>query len=310
MSLFAEYLREAGMDSVEGPYKVRIMNGKLVRIGELSRRTGVSPELLRAWELRYGLLEPSRTAGRFRLYSEADVARVRRMRANLDAGLSASEAARIALVEHAELESPALEEDATDLARALETYDDVGAQAALDRLLAAFSLDVVVRDVLVPYLHGVGERWERGELSVAQEHFISNVVRGRLLALSRGWDRGLGPRAVLASAEGDQHDLPVLLFGVLLRTHGWRITFLGADTPVAALIETVRALSPDVVVVVGTVEGVFDLLVEQLREVAREAPLYLAGAAADDDLARRADAMHLGGNLVEATAGVRQAVKA
>ena len=286
------------------------MSAELVRIGELSRRTGVSPELLRAWELRYGLLEPSRTAGRFRLYSEADVARVRTMRANLADGLSASEAARAALAERPQADSPGLEEAADDLARSLESYDDVGAQGALDGLLAAFSLDVVVREVLVPYLHDVGERWKGGALSVGQEHFISNVIRGRLLALSRGWDRGLGPRAVLASAEGDQHDLPVLLFGVVLRTHGWRITFLGADTPVASLAETVRAIRPDVVVVVGTVRGVFDPIVEQLREVSKDVPLYLAGAAADDDLAGRAEAEHLDGDLVEATASVRQAAKA
>jgi len=286
------------------------MSAELVRIGELSRRTGVSPELLRAWELRYGLLEPSRTAGRFRLYSEADVARVRRMRANLADGLSASEAARAALAERPQADSPGLEEAADDLARSLEGYDDVGAQGALDGLLAAFSLDVVVREVLVPYLHDVGERWKRGALSVGQEHFISNVIRGRLLALSRGWDRGLGPRAVLASAEGDQHDLPVLLFGVVLRTHGWRVTFLGADTPVASLAETVRAIRPDVVVVAGTVRGVFDPIVEQLREVSKDVPLYIAGAAADDDLAGRAEAVHLDGDLVEATTRVRQAAKA
>jgi len=286
------------------------MSAELVRIGELSRRTGVSPELLRAWELRYGLLEPSRTAGRFRLYSEADVARVRRMRANLADGLSASEAARAALAERPQADSPGLEEAADDLARSLEGYDDVGAQGALDGLLAAFSLDVVVREVLVPYLHDVGERWKGGALSVGQEHFISNVIRGRLLALSRGWDRGLGPRAVLASAEGDQHDLPVLLFGVVLRTHGWRITFLGADTPVTSLAETVRAVRPDVVVVAGTVRGVFDPIVEQLREVSKDVPLYLAGAAADDDLAGRAEAVHLDGDLVEATTRVRQAAKA
>jgi DNA-binding transcriptional MerR regulator/methylmalonyl-CoA mutase cobalamin-binding subunit len=283
------------------------MSPELVRIGELSRRTGVSPELLRAWELRYGLLEPSRTVGRFRLYSEADIALVRRMRANLDAGLSASEAARAALADRSQVDSPGLREAADDLARSLESYDDVGAQAALDMLLAAFSLDTVVREVLVPYLHAVGERWQRGELSVGQEHFISNLIRGRLLALSRGWDRGVGPRAVLASAEGDQHDLPVLLFGVLLRTHGWRITFLGANTPVASLAETVRAVSPDVVVITGTVQGVFDPLVEQLREVAREAPVYLAGPAADEDLARQADAMHLDRDLVEATSSVSRA---
>jgi DNA-binding transcriptional MerR regulator len=84
----------------------------LLRIGELSRRTGVSPELLRAWERRYGLLEPGRTSGRFRLYSESDVTRVGSMRAHLEAGLSASEAARAALAERLRADSPLLEEGA------------------------------------------------------------------------------------------------------------------------------------------------------------------------------------------------------
>jgi DNA-binding transcriptional MerR regulator len=282
------------------------MSGAL-RIGELSRRTGVSPELLRAWERRYGLLEPGRTSGRFRLYADADVARVRSMREHLARGLSASEAARATLDERPEMGAPVLAEAADELALALERFDDVGAQAALDRLLAGLSLDVVVRDVLVPYLHDVGDRWAEGDLSVAQEHFISNVVRGRLLALSRGWDRGRGPRAVLASAEGDQHDLPVLLFGVVLRTHGWRITFLGANTPIASLTDTVQVIAPDVVVVSGTVDGVFDPLVEGLRGLARHARLYLAGPSSSEDLARRVNASHLDGDLVEATRSIGEA---
>jgi len=282
-------------------YKFRAMTEELLRIGELSRRTGVAPELLRAWERRYGLLEPGRTPGRFRLYSEADVARIGSMRAHLDAGLSASEAARATLAERSRVDLPLLQEGADELAHALERFDDDGGQAALDRLLAGLSLDVVVREVLVPYLHEVGERWARGELSVGQEHFISNVIRGRLLALARGWDRGPGARAVLASAEGDEHDLPALLFGVVLRTHGWRITFLGANTPVASLAETVRVVRPDVVVVVGTVRGILEPLVTRLREIARDARLYLAGAASNDDLARRTGATHLGGDLVAAT---------
>ena len=114
------------------------------------------------------------------------------------------------------------------------------------------TLDVVLRDVLMPYLHELGERWERGEASVAQEHFASNLVRGRLMALARSWDRGGGPRALLACAEGELHDLPLVGFGLALREHGWRISYLGADTPVASVVETTRALTPDAVVVSGT----------------------------------------------------------
>jgi len=275
---------------------------KLLRIGELSRRVGVPVESLRAWERRYGLLTPSRTQGGFRLYGEDDVARVLAMRANLEGGLFAAEAARLALAEDVAepIRAPAPTADAAQLAAALDRFDEAGAQQALDRLLATLTIDVVLRDVLLPYLHELGERWERAEVSVAQEHFASNLLRGRLTALARGWDRGGGPRALLACAEGERHDLPLVGFGLALRGHGWRISYLGADTPVASLVEAARELSPDAVVVSGTVAGVFDPIATQLREVALHAPLHLAGAAASGRVARRAHGTLLAGDVVAA----------
>jgi DNA-binding transcriptional MerR regulator len=275
---------------------------KLLRIGELSRRVGVPVESLRAWERRYGLLSPSRTHGGFRLYGEEDVARVLAMRANLERGLSAAEAARLALAEEAaERPSPAPVEDARELAAALDGFDEARAQSALDRLLTSLTLEVVLRDVLEPYLHDLGERWQRGEVTVAQEHFASNLLRGRLMALSRSWDRGTGPRALLACAEGELHDLPLLSFGLALRGQGWRISYLGADTPVASLVDAARTLSPDAVVVSGTVAGALDRSATRLREVALHAPLFVAGAAADRRVARRAHATLLDGDVVAAS---------
>ena len=147
------------------------------------------PVELRAWERRYGLLAPSRTQGGFRLYGEDDVARVLAMRANLDRGFSAAEAARLrARGRRRRRLAPV--RSARELTAALDRFDESAAQAALDQLFATLTLDVVLCDVLVPYLHELGERWERGEVSVAQEHFASNLVRGRLMALARFWDRG------------------------------------------------------------------------------------------------------------------------
>jgi DNA-binding transcriptional MerR regulator len=142
-----------------------------LRIGELSRRSGVSPELLRAWERRYGLLRPARTAGGMRLYSPADVERVHLMRRHLAAGLSAAEAAaqavRAAAVdrEGAVLAPAAVRQE---LAGALDRFDEPGAQAILDRLLAATTVETLLGDVVMPYLAELGERWQRGEVSVAQ----------------------------------------------------------------------------------------------------------------------------------------------
>jgi methanogenic corrinoid protein MtbC1 len=195
-------------------------------------------------------------------------------------------------------ESPAPVADARELGAALDRFDEAGAQQALDRLLTAVTLRVVLRDVLMPYLHELGERWERGEASVAQEHFASNLVRGRLMALARSWDRGGGPRSLLACAEGELHDLPLIGFGLALREQGWRISFLGADTPVASVVDTARALTPDAVVISGTTSGALDAIATRLREIALHAPLYVAGAAADPQVARRAHATYLSGDVV------------
>jgi len=166
----------------------------LVRIGELARRLDVSPERLRAWERRYGLLQPQRTDGGFRLYSHADEARVRSMQAHMERGLSAAEAARVALGETSPAEPPEpafahspvdLEEERRVLAELLSSYDESATQAAIDRLLATYSFDTVLSEVVLPLLREVGEGWELGNVTVGQEHFASHVIRSRLMALAR-----------------------------------------------------------------------------------------------------------------------------
>jgi len=224
-----------------------------LRIGELARRTGVATELLRAWERRYGLFTPERTAGGYRLYSDDDVQRVRRMRELLGTGLSAAEAARQAASEpSASVEVAPAAAASAELRRALEQFDDAAAHAAFDRLLADYSTRAVLAGVVLPLLRELGEGWERGEISVAQEHFASNLLRGRLLGLARGWDRGSGPRAVLACPPGERHDLGLVIFGLSLRELGWRITFLGADTPPDTIVETVERLGPEALVLAVT----------------------------------------------------------
>ena len=228
----------------------------LVRIGELSRRSGVSNELLRAWERRYGLLHPMRSEGGYRLYSAEDEQRVTAMRENLKRGLSAAEAARLTLDQTGD-ESPAqdtpiLGQSAQQLRAALDRLDEAGAHAALDRLFAELSLETVLREAVLPYLRELGERWERGDASIGQEHFASGVLRGRLLGLGRGWGQGGGPHAVLACAPGEFHELGLIAFGLALRDRNWRITYLGPDTPLATIAEIAETVRADAVVMAAT----------------------------------------------------------
>jgi len=259
-----------------------------LRIGELSRRLGVSDHVLRAWERRYGLLRPVRTTGGFRLYSEADLDRVRRMQAYLAQGLSAAQAARAAIDGEPPADTGAggaahhdgLTDAAATLAAALDEFDEPAAHAVLDRLLGTLTVETVLRDVVLPYLRALGERWERGDVSVAQEHFASNLIRGRLAGLARGWGHGHGPRAILACVPDELHDIALLAFGIVLNRNGWRIEYLGASTPLDDLIRMAHAQRPDLMVLVGTGPERFDGLTDDLVRLARVAPIALAGSGA------------------------------
>jgi MerR family transcriptional regulator, light-induced transcriptional regulator len=276
-----------------------------LRIGALSRRVGVSPELLRAWEQRYGLLRPVRSAGGFRLYSTADEDRVRLMQRHLDAGVSAAQAARLALAAAVpdrgeEASAGGLAPLSTELVAALDRLDEPSAQATVDRLLATFTLQTFLRDVVLPYLRELGERWERGDASVAQEHFASNVLRGRLLGLARGWGQGVGPRAILACAPGELHDLPLIVFGLVLGERGWVVTYLGPDTPIATIQETLGDVEPRLVVISAVTPRRLRAAQPELTELAQHVPVALAGAGATDPFARAIGASLLEGDPVTA----------
>jgi len=279
----------------------------LLRIGELSRRLGVSDHVLRAWESRYGLLQPMRSPGGFRLYSLADESRVRRMQAYLAEGLSAAEAASAALggpdgpagrADESRLPAPGASDPGAALRQALDAFDEPAAQAALDRLLADLSVPAVLRDVVLPYLADLGERWQRGTASVATEHFATNIIRGRLAGLARGWGSGHGPSALLACPPGELHDLAPMMFGIVLHHNGWRIGYLGANTPVEDLERAAGLSRPGLVVLAAARPQTLRSPRAELTALARRVPLALAGAGATAQLAEAVGARLMMGDPV------------
>jgi len=264
-------------------YSPGVEENAILRIGELGRRSGVSPELLRAWERRYGLLRPTRSPGGLRLYALDDLERVRLMRQHLDSGLAAAQAAALASqaprgdVRH--IAAPAAVRE--ELAEALDGFDEPRAQAVLDGALAVSTVDTLLTDVALPYLHELGERWARGEASVAQEHFASSVLRGRLLGLARGWGNGLGPLALLACLPGERHELGLIAFGLALRSRGWRVAYFGSDTPLETAEAAARSLAPALVVFNAVDPARVEGVAPGLRDLARAHRIALGGAGAD-----------------------------
>jgi MerR family transcriptional regulator, light-induced transcriptional regulator len=285
-----------------------------LRIGELSRRLGVSDHALRAWERRYGLLRPVRTVGGYRLYSEADFERVRRMQAHLAAGLSTAQAAQAALEEDraAADTGPVEQHDTMDgalqtLTQALDELDERTAHLVIDRLLNIFTIETVLREVLLPYLRHLGERWASGAVSIAQEHFASNVVRGRLTSIGRGWGHGHGPRALLACVPGELHDIALIAFGIVLSRRGWHVQYLGANTPVDDLVRVASTRRTDLIVLVGTTPERFDDVTPDLTRLAAVAPVAIGGPGATRAVADTVGAQLLTGDPVSAAESVTAA---
>ena len=212
---------------------------RATRIGELARRTGVSPGCSGPGSSGTGSSSRHERRG-FRLYSAADEARVQRMQGLVSGGLAAAQAARLVLSGEPEPRTDSgsvttLEEAAGNLSAALDRLDEQAANSALDRLLSAYTVETVLQEVVLPYLHRLGERWEAGE-----------VGRPGALRLpsseddSSAWPRtgaGQGHFAILACVPGEHHELGLLVFGVALRRRGWRITYLGTDSPIGAVAD-------------------------------------------------------------------------
>ena len=296
-------LSPAPMSAGDGPD-----DGPQLRIGELARRVGTAPSTLRAWERRYGVLDPARGESGYRLYSPADERRLKLMLGLISEGLAPAEAARRAKASHVREGQP----DAIDPAIAaslhqalrdqLLAYRAEDAERTLDRAMTVLSVDSFLTDLILPVLREIGDRFEREEATIGQEHFASNVIRGRLLGLARGWGGGEGRLALLACPGGEQHDLGLIAFGLTLRNRGWRVAFLGADTPVEAVHAAAERMSPDVMILCAMEGRWFERGENAYRGLAELAPLFLAGSGVSGELADRLGARHLDQGPVEAAA--------
>ncbi|WP_162802805.1 cobalamin B12-binding domain-containing protein [Ornithinimicrobium avium] len=166
-----------------------------------------------------------------------------------------------------------------DLLTALMSFDEERALRVLDEHREGRGPVSLVGDVIMPVMREIGEGWKRGEVSVAQEHLSTQLVRSYLDALRRPPVVG-GPEVWLACPPRELHDLPLLALGLLLRDQGWQTRFYGANTPLHDLLRAVRVSRPAAVVVSGNDPRRLRAAAVPLGLIARQTDLFLGGRAA------------------------------
>lgn len=163
---------------------------------------------------------------------------------------------------------------------AVRDLDGPTVRDALLQSLLTCGVDDTVTEVVIPVLHDVGQGWERGDLGVLHEHFVSSTFRGVLGDLRVPVQGDQARTIVLACPPHELHDLPLELFGAILHARSWRVVSLGANTPMSAIGEAVRFLEADACVLAGVRRSAFESRLSSLARLGARVPLFLAGEGA------------------------------
>lgn len=307
----------------------------LFNLKAVVQRTGIPAATLRAWEKRFGVIAPVRKENGHRVYPLSEVNKLLRLKEWLDQGLTISQAVQMMgfagepeepeeqapVVPAAEsvrpgTALPALEELRRRLLEDLLTFDQPRADQTVAEVLALLPVEEACQAVFTPVLAEVGELWQVGQASVAQEHFATAYLRGRLSALYQASPAWGGRGTVLcACPPGERHELGLLMIATGLRRHGWGVVYLGADQPLGDLTRTIAELRPGYVLLSAATEAAVKPLAEAVQAIARlAAQLGLPTRAAfggrafltDPHLISQIPAVYLGDTVPEAVRALEQ----
>ncbi|MEO9169823.1 MAG: B12-binding domain-containing protein [Candidatus Baltobacteraceae bacterium] len=267
------------------------------QIAAVARRTGLSTDTIRAWERRYSFVQPLRSASGIRVYSEGDVARLELARAAVSLGHPIRRVAQLSdsdlrsLIETVArpsgrrgLRSAATRAAIEEMLDAIRDYDLNRAESLLNSAALLFpAMDLVV-EILTPLMHEIGALWEERALSIAQEHFASNLIRSLLGSMMRLRPPNGNETMLFFTPPGEAHEFGILFAACIASLHGIRALVLGANIPASEVARVARRVAPTRLVVGLVYADNVALHAQYLAELRKEIPdhirITLGGKAA------------------------------
>jgi len=230
------------------------------RIQRVAKLTGLSKDVIRVWERRFGLLKPVRGANRYRNYSDEDVALLRYLKEQLDAGSSIGELSRLGreeLLGRARSSVPQLSlVDNTfsrllrELLSTLDPLDRATFEKRLNGAVAVVPFEEALHGILLPLQEQVGQLWHDGHVNVAIEHYVTKQIQQKIFsAMNHLPVAEFGPKVVVACPPGEEHEMAALAVAYRCRVRGCRVYYLGANVPIAPLTNLCSKVQPDLTII-------------------------------------------------------------
>lgn len=249
--------------------------------------TGVNAMTLRAWERRYGLVRPARTPKGHRLYTHQDVERIRRVQVLVQRGVPISRVRD--LLDTSPEAADALRPQGPwrgyheRMAAAISQFDERELDQVYDEVLSIHAIEKITRNMILPLLVHLGERWQNLPGAIAEEHFFAMYLRSKLGARLQHRTRyATGPRIVAACAPGEQHEIGLLLFALEAHQAGLQTVLLGANTPLEDVVIALRRSGGDAIVISSSVEPAPGFIERALPALVRQVdvPVFVGGVTA------------------------------
>jgi len=276
------------------------------RIHRVAKLTGLSKDVVRVWERRYGLVKPLRSANRYREYSDEDVGLLRFLKAELERGQTIGALAiegRESLLRRMRVSSvsspPELKPHDNlidELVSHLDPLERVRFEMKLNGAIAVIPFEEAVQRILLPLQRRVGELWHEGRVNVAVEHYVTKLIQQKLFSVMNQLPvNEFGPRVLIACPEGESHEIGAQAAAYIAATRGCHVYYLGPNLPISDLQAFCERVNPDLVLLSLTQiksDAAARRLLQELEAFSTRWPVAVGGQGA-----RMIEHLLRGGNI-------------
>ena len=264
------------------------------RIHMVAKLTGLSKDVIRVWERRYGLVKPSRSSNHYREYSDEEVALLRFVKAQIEQGATIGGLAaegHDALVARMRIATPVAPAEQTphdrllnDLIGSLDPLDKAGFERKLNGAVAVIPFEEGLHRILLPLQRRIGELWHEGRVKVGIEHYVTKLVQQKLFSVMNQMPvNELGPRVLIACPEGELHEIGAQAVAYIAASHGCHVYYLGPNLPTSELLSFCDRISPDLILLsLIDIKSEVDALrqLKDLEPIASQWPVAVGGQGA------------------------------